>query len=99
MEYDGTTDHVVFETWFERALLVELPKNSVVVLDNATFHRKSALGELARQAKVKLKFLPAFSPDLNPIENTWANLKAFLHGYAFRFEFLQDAVSDFFQVE
>ena len=98
MEYDGTTDHNVFETWFEKVLLTELPLNSVVVMDNATFHRKSVLLALAHRAKSEVKFLPPYSPDLNPIENTWANLKAFLRRYAFQFNLFQDAVSDYFQV-
>ena len=74
MEYEGTTDHYVFETWFEKALLTVLPTNSVVVMDNATFHRKSVLSDLAQRVKIKVKFLPAYSPDLNPIENIVAKL-------------------------
>ena len=99
MEYDGTTDHCIFETWFIRALLPELPENSVVVLDNATFHRKSVLFEWARRAKIEVKFLPAYLPDFIPIEKTWANLKAFLRGDAFPCNSLQDTVSDYFKVE
>jgi len=99
MEYGGTTDHYVFETWFTESLLVELPKSSVVVMDNATFHRKNVLSELAIQAKIELKFLPAYSPDFNPIEKTWANLKAFLRSYSSQFDLFHDAVIDYFQVE
>ena len=47
----------------------------MIVLDNATFHRKSKIPALARQKKCTVLFLPAYSPDLNPIEKKWAWLK------------------------
>jgi transposase len=99
LEYTGTTDHYVFETWFEKVLLVELPDGQTIIMDNASFHRKKVLYQLAQQAKCQIIFLPAYSPDLNPIELTWANLKAFLRNYASQFDHLQDAISDYFQVE
>jgi transposase len=99
MEYTGTTDHRVFETWFEKTLLARLPEDRTLIMDNATFHRKKALYKLAHQAKCELLFLPPYSPDLNPIENTWANLKTFLRNYASIYENLQDALLAFFHVE
>ena len=50
MIYNGTTDSTLFEAWFENALLLSIPKRSVIVMDNATFHRKSRLRELADKA-------------------------------------------------
>jgi len=99
MEYTGTTDHYVFETWFKEELLRQIPEGCTIVMDNAAFHRKKILNELARQAKEEIIFLPAYSPDLNPIEKLWANLKAFLRNYAFRFVNLQEAIYSFFKVE
>jgi transposase len=46
-------------------------------MDNAPFHRKNELRRLAR-GKARLLFLPPYSPDYNPIEKTWANMKRFL---------------------
>jgi transposase len=46
-------------------------------MDNAPFHRKKELRRLAR-GKARLLFLPPYSPDYNPIEKTWANMKRFL---------------------
>jgi transposase len=89
----------VFETWFEEVLLAQLPKGQTIIMDNASFHRKKALRELARQAKSEIVFLPAYSPDLNPIEKTWANPKSFLRNYAFRFDKIQNAISYYFKVE
>ena len=44
-------------------------------MDNASFHRKKRLYELAKQYKVRIIFLPPYSPELNPIENFWHWLK------------------------
>ena len=69
MIYDGTTDSVLFEYWFEKMLLKSIPRNSVIVLDNATFHRKKRLQKIAEEAGCEIIFLPPYSPDLNPIED------------------------------
>ena len=75
MEYSGTTDSVLFEFWFENCLLKEIEPGSVIVLDNATFHKKSVLPQLALEKNCEVLFLPPYSPDLNPIEKKWAWLK------------------------
>jgi transposase len=75
MIYDGTTDAVLFEHWFEHALLKEIPSGSYCILDNAAFHRKSRLHDLAQKAGCTVIFLPPYSPDLNLIEKYWAWLK------------------------
>jgi transposase len=99
LEYGGTANHHVFETRFENVLLARLPERRIIIMDNASFRRKKALHELAQLAKSKVVFLPAYSPDLNPIEKTWANLKAFLRNYAFSFDNIQYAISDYFKVK
>ena len=75
MEYGGTTDKVLFEYWFENYLLNEVKPESFIILDNATFHRKSILPALALKKNCHVLFLPPYSPDLNPIEKKWAWLK------------------------
>ena len=75
MIYDGTTDSNLFEYWFEFSLLKCIPKYSVIIMDNAAFHRKTKLHTLAEQADCEVLFLPPYSPDLNPIEMFWAWLK------------------------
>jgi transposase len=74
LQYNGSTDSILFEYWFEECLLKEV-RGKFIVLDNATFHRKKRLIELAETKKCKVIFLPAYSPDLNPIEKKWAWLK------------------------
>lgn len=75
LQYDGTMDSIFFEAWFSSCLLPNLPSATVIVMDNASFHRKSKLLPLAQSAGHHLVFLPPYSPELNPIEHFWAWLK------------------------
>jgi len=52
-----------------------LDENSVVILDNASFHKSAATRELVEQTGAKLLFLPPYSPDLNLIEHDFGALK------------------------
>ena len=92
MYYDENTDSAVFEVWFGGRLLPALPKDAVIVMDNASFHRKAALEKMAAEYPVKLIFLPPYSPDLNPIEQVWANMKRWLKRNLYRFSSLDDAI-------
>ena len=74
-QYGGTMESGFFEEWFARRLLPALPEGSVIVMDNASFHRKSRLPGLAERAGHRVLFLPPYSPELNPIENFWGWLK------------------------
>lgn len=82
MLFSGTCNREVFNEWFEHQLAPELPVNSVVILDNATFHKSDYLKEIADRNRIELLFLPPYSPELNPIEKLWANLKRFWRGNA-----------------
>lgn len=75
MLFEGTCNTAVFNQWLEHMLLPELVTGSVLVLDNATFHTSKRTQELVQQAGCELLFLAPYSPDLNPIEKLWANLK------------------------
>lgn len=77
MLFSGTCNSEVFNEWFKKQLIPELPSNSVIVLDNATFHKSDYLKEIAAKNDIELLFLPPYSPELNPIEKLWANLKKF----------------------
>jgi hypothetical protein len=57
LQYDGTMYSKLFETWFETRLLPALPAKSVIVMDNASFHRKSKLYYLTEKAGHRLIFL------------------------------------------
>ena len=67
--YDGITNSKLFEVWFTEMLLPSVPRGSVLVMDNATFHRKSSLYKLAEGYGCEVLFLPPYLFDLNIIEN------------------------------
>ena len=92
LQYNGTTDSVLFEFWFTNCLLKEVGKNSIIILDNATFHKKSVLPNLARKYGCEVLFLPPYSPDLNPIEKKWVWLKRTLRNILHNFVSLDDAL-------
>jgi len=66
----------VFYAWLTQQLLPNTPKNSVIVLDNATFHKRKDALEAIELAGYSVEFLPPYSPDLNPIERKWAQAKS-----------------------
>jgi transposase len=98
LAYEGTTDSVLFECWFEKMLLESVPSGSVLVMDNASFHRKKKLAELAEKSQCIVLFLPPYSPDLNPIENFWAWLKQRLRSVLQFHDNFDDVLSDCFQL-
>jgi len=65
----------LFEKWFENDLLSTTSKDTVIIMDNASFHRKKRLFDLAEKYNRRLIFLPPYSPELNPIEHFWNWLK------------------------
>ena len=75
LQYKGTMTSIFFEAWFEKHLIPGLAPGTVIVMDNASFHRKKRLHELAEEYNVKIVFLPPYSPELNPIEHFWYWLK------------------------
>ena len=66
----------VFHAWTEQDLLPKLPKDAVIVMDNATFHKRQDTQEMIEKKGFILEYLPPYSPDLNPIEQKWAQAKA-----------------------
>ena len=88
-----------FEAWFFEHLLEAVSEGHTIIMDNASFHRKGLLEILAKQAGVKRLFLPPYSPDLNPIEHSGANLKRWLTDNELRFPSLHSAVFHFFALK
>jgi putative transposase len=71
-----------FGAWFENGLLRTVEKGKTVIMDRARFHRKTKLEETGKKHEVFLVYLPPYSPDFNPIEKTWANMKKDLRSTA-----------------
>jgi DDE superfamily endonuclease len=80
--YQGTTDFERFESFTEFRVLPECnpfpAEKSVIVMDNASFHHSERIRQMCAEAGVKLIYLPPYSPDFNPIEEFFSELKAFI---------------------
>jgi transposase len=94
--YSGKMNAQRFEDWFCHFLLPEARKGDVVIIDNASWHNKKRLQMYAWVYKITIVFLPAYSPDYNPIEHVWANLKHFLRNTKHRFQSIQSAIYWYF---
>ena len=90
--YQGTCDTSLFNTWLEKMLLPNLSSGHVIIMDNAAFHKSEKTRELIEQAGNILIYLPPYSPDLNPIEKYWANLKSKIKKVIGKFKTLADAI-------
>jgi transposase len=66
----------IFTGWIEQDLIPKLPPNSVVIMDNAAFHKGALMQQRLKEAGHTVLYLPPYSPDLNPIEKKWAQAKA-----------------------
>jgi transposase len=75
---EGSTTTAVFEAYLERVLTPSLEPGQVVVMDNLSSHKGSRVRELIEERGCELIYLPPYSPDLNPIEEAFAKLKALL---------------------
>lgn len=80
MAVDGPTDKEVFREYVRRVLAPTLRPGDIVVLDNLAAHKDADTKALIEAARAELRFLPPYSPDLNPIEKMWSKVKAFLRG-------------------
>ena len=75
---DGPTDREVFEAYLEKVLLPTLGAGQVVAMDNLSAHKGGRVRELVEAVGCELLYLPAYSPDLNPIEEAFSKIKGLL---------------------
>ena len=75
--FDGPIDTPSFRAYVEQVLVPTLRPGDVVVLDNLAVHKHPGVRAAIEQAGAFLRLLPPYSPDFNPIELAFANLKAF----------------------
>jgi len=75
MEFQGYCNREVVFAWVTQMLIPSLKAGDTVIWDNASFHKGSCFEEAFEKAGIRLLFLPPYSPDLNPIEQFWAQTK------------------------
>lgn len=73
--YPHTINKERFVAWLKEHLLPTLEKGTVVIMDNAPWHKGHDIQVLIESSGAMLLKLPPYSPDFNPIEHAWANLK------------------------
>ena len=73
--FQTTVNTEIFTSWVIQDLIPKLPPRSVVILDNATFHKGAVMQKAIADAGHTLLYLPPYSPDFNPIEKKWAQAK------------------------
>jgi putative transposase len=98
--FKGTMNGNLFESWLEYVYVPSLidPANVVLIIDNASSHRKHNILDIAEEFGFRVIFLPPYSPDLNkPIENFWANVKRRLRLHMHEFQTFLDALCFAFQ--
>ena len=75
MAIEGATDNETFRGYIREVLCPTLRPGDVVIMDNLSPHKSEATLELIKHAGAQALFLPAYSPDLNPIEKMWSKVK------------------------
>lgn len=96
--YEFGINSDAFYSWVKDVLLPQLPQNSVLVMDNATFHKRQDIQDLIHSSGHVILWLPPYYPYLNLIEHTWAWLKHLrqdwrlncIHSLFFYFTWLRD---------
>lgn len=73
---DGAIDGASFRAWVEQMLAPELKPGDIVVMDNLSSHKVTGVRAAIEAAGASVRYLPPYSPDLNPIEQVFAKLKA-----------------------
>jgi len=80
MALEGTTDTESFRAYVRTVLAPTLRPGDIVVMDNLSPHKSDPTLTLITRAGAQVLFLPAYSPDLNPIEMMWSKVKNWLRG-------------------
>jgi len=78
--FDGAVDRKMFDEYIKEILAPQLRPGDIVIMDNLSTHKSKDALKYIQSCKAEAKFLPAYSPDLNPIEKMWSKIKQILRG-------------------
>ena len=91
---EGAADAIAFELYIEQILAPSLNSGQIVIMDNLSIHQGKQVRQAIEAKGCQLLFLPAYSPDLSPIEEAFSKLKAYLRRVGARtHEALFDAIA------
>ena len=88
----GSVDQEVFRWWLINCVIPHLQPDSIIIMDNAAIHHNLGpeINQILAIRGLKIEYLPPYSPDFNPIETTFATLKAWVRRNIWRLEFFAD---------
>lgn len=78
--FEGAVDREMFDAYIKEGLAPTLRPGDIVVMDNLNTHKSQEAHDTIRMHQAEVLFLPAYSPDLNPIEKMWSKVKQVLRG-------------------
>jgi putative transposase len=78
MTLNGSMDSAAFKVFIEQFLIPQLWVDAVVVMDNLPAHKVAEIAPLIESVGASVLYLSSYSPEFNPIEHWWSQLKAFL---------------------
>ena len=91
---DGAMDRTMFSAYIAQILCPILRPGDIVIMDNLSAHKTPDVARLIKERGADLLYLPAYSPDLNPIEKMWSKVKQLLRGMEARtYDALEQAIA------
>jgi transposase len=78
--FEGAVDRKMFDEYIKEMLAPTLRPGDIVILDNLKAHKSEVAQKLVAARGASILFLPAYSPDLNPVEKMWSKVKQVLRG-------------------
>lgn len=78
--FEGAVDRQIFDEYIKQILAPSLRPGDIVIMDNLSTHKSLSAKAIVESRQANIKFLPAYSPDLNPIEKMWSKLKQIIRG-------------------
>ncbi len=82
--FDGSVNKTIFGLYMTESLLPVLKNGDIVIMDNLSSHKNSFDTAMFTERNITIKYLPPYSPDLNPIEKMWSKIKGILREKATR---------------
>ena len=78
--FQGAVNREKFDEYIENSLAPKLCQGDIVIMDNLSAHKSQKSSDIIKNKEAEMSFLPAYSPDLNPIEKMWSKVKQVLRG-------------------